>query len=344
MSVSVVIPAHNASEFIEECIQSVLAQDWPTDEIIVINDGSTDRDYDDLARLASNIRVFNQLNRGVSAARNRGCALATSEYVAILDADDVWLPGKLRAQMMHLARHPTADAVFCLGMYWRPDPEMGRWVRPKPVAAPAIDVDAKTLHYRDFLYSIPVASSTLVVKRHVWQAIGGFDESMQYAEDQHFNLRMSRSYRVDLLNMVGMLYRQHSESATARLQKQNHWADVISGAVKSLGLVDAAGVRVDPTKLRRRLAKLHFSHGYDHFWRGSLAVARREFWRAFRRNPLASKTVGYLLVLAIPGMTTLVKHKRPSMARWFRIKQRSMARRVEGTREVPNDVETPRRG
>lgn len=83
--------------FVAERWLPVLAQDWPADESIVGNDGSTDRDDDELSRLAGNIRVVNQSNRGVSAARNRGCELATSEYIAIIDADDAWLPGKLRS-------------------------------------------------------------------------------------------------------------------------------------------------------------------------------------------------------------------------------------------------------
>jgi hypothetical protein len=341
MSVSVVIPAHNAGAFIDESIQSILAQTWPADEIIVVNDGSTDRDYDALVGLASNIRVDNQPNRGVSAARNRGCELATSDYIAILDADDVWLPGKLRTQMMHLGRQPATDAVFCMGMYWRPEPGSGTWVRPiLDQSTSETEVRAEELHYEDFLYGIPVASSTMVIKKHVWQAIGGFDECMKYAEDQQFNLRLSRNYRVDLLKFVGMLYRQHSDSATARIQDQNHWADVTSGAVKALGLIDASGARVDAGKLRRRLAQLHFFHGYDHFWRGRLPVARREFWQALLRDPLDAKTVAYLLVLAIPGLPRLLK-KRPSGAGVTNSSGGLRRRRPSRARGMLDEAKTP---
>ena len=222
MSVSVVIPAHNAGTFIDESIKSVLEQDWPVDEIIVVNDGSTDRGYDTLANLASNIRVVNQSNRGVSAARNRGCQLASSEYIAILDADDGWLPGKLRAQMAHLTSHPSIDAVFCQGMYWRAGPGEKTWPRPRySPGANTTAFDAKQLRYENFLYSIPVATSTMVVRKRVWQAMGGYDESMRYAEDQDFNLRLSQRYQVDLIKIVGMLYRQHSHNATARVQDPN---------------------------------------------------------------------------------------------------------------------------
>ena len=338
MSVSVVIPAHNAGSFIDECVQSVLRQDCPAHEIIVINDGSTDRDYDGLTQLASNIRVINQPNRGVSAARNRGCELARSEFVAILDADDVWLPWKLGAQMRHLARHDPVDAVFCLGVYWRPEPCGNVWIQPQQIVHPHGDIEAKRLHYRDFLQGIPVASSSMVVRRSVWQAIGGFQEGMMYAEDQHFNLKLAHGYAVDVLKVVGVLYRQHSTSATARIQEPNHWADVISRTVKTLGLVDAAGVSADPAKLRHWLSQLHVCHGYDHFWRGDLAVARREFWRAFTKDPVNAKTAGYLLLASIPGLAHLAKKTRPALKRWRTNKRGAPRRRTEGMLEAPRDV------
>jgi glycosyltransferase involved in cell wall biosynthesis len=340
MSVTVIIPAYNAGQFVEESLQSVLVQDWPADEIIVVNDGSTDRDYGELAALAPNIRVVNQANRGVSAARNRGCALATSDYVAILDADDVWLPMKLRSQMQHLADHPATDAVFCLGMYWRPKDAGNRWVRPDlALIASAVDFDITQLRYADFLLNIPVASSTMVIKRSVWRAIGGFNEGMKYAEDQDFNLRLSRSYRVDLVKQIGMLYRQHATSATARIQDQNHWADVTSRAIEAMGLSDASGMRVDVSRLRRRLAQLHFFHGYDHFWRGQLSVARREFRRAFLKNPVDPKTLAYLFVSAIPGLPSVVKQRRPK-GRFVRPTGDSGRRRSTSRRGILDDVTT----
>jgi hypothetical protein len=201
----------------------------------------------------------------------------------------------------------------------------------------------KRLHYADFLYTIPVAPSTMVIKRRVWQAIGGFDETMQYAEDQHFNLRLSRNYHVDLLKMVGVLYRRHSHSATARVQDRNHWAGVTSGAVRAMGLTDAAGVRADPGKVRRRVAQLHFYHAYDHFWRGHLPVARREFWHAFGKNPLDPKTIAYLLVLAIPGLPWIVKVLQPAGGRLFGAKGGANRRRTDDTLGILENVETPSR-
>lgn len=313
MGVSVIIPAFNAGWFIEEAIRSVLLQDCPADEIIVVNDGSTDRDYSELESLGTQVRVIHQCNRGVSAARNLGFTLAQQEYVAILDADDVWILGKLRAQMSHLSQQPDCDAVFCLGLNWESDADGSTWTHPNvtPVGAQRAP-EATRLHYRDFLCGIPVATSTMVVKKAVWQALGGFDESLRYGEDQEFNLRLSREYHIDVLDAIGMLYRKHRSSATARIQGRNHWAEVIEGAVGRWGLIDRWGIGVDRKEIACHLAQLHFLHGYEHFWRGSTKIARREFGRSLMKRPFTPKSLGYLLASSIPGLRTALRAGRRS--------------------------------
>lgn len=308
MTVSVVIPAHNAGSFIDEAIRSVLVQDWPVEAIIVVNDGSSDRDYSQLAELSDSVRVCEQPNRGVSAARNLGCRLVSSEYVAILDADDLWLPGKLRAQMTHLAANRGCDAVFCQGTWWYPTANDAGWPRPEDVAVPVPSAaPARRLYYSDFIFGLPVATSTMVVKRGVWLALGGFDESRRYAEDQDFNLRLAYRHRVDLIDAPAVLYRQHRASATRKLQDANHWADVISAAGAKLGLEDGSRAAIDPLKLRRRLAELHVFHGRDHFWRGDIDVAWREFRRAFVNRPFDARTAAYLVLSGLPGVPQLLR-------------------------------------
>jgi len=309
MSVSVVIPAFNVGAFIDQAITSVISQNWPIDEILVVNDGSTDRDYAELTALAPNVRVVAQPNLGVSAARNRGCRLARGEYVAILDGDDVWLPGKLRRQMTHLLSSPTCDAIYYSdGVRWYPDSDGVTWPSPEQVGHPVPgDAVVRQVPYSEFLLGLPAASSTMVVKRNVWLRIGGFDEARRYGEDQDFNLRLAASHRVDVVVAAGMLYRQHPASATRKLQEPNHWADVISTAAAELDVADSAPGGVDAARLRRRLAELHHFHGYTHFWRGDIGVARREFRRALDYRPLHAKTAIYLGLTRIPLAATLLR-------------------------------------
>ena len=105
--ISVIIPTYNRDKFILECVQSVLAQTLPAREIIIVDDGSTDATYNILRDLGFNsitthksvLRYFSQQNRGVSSARNLGIKEARSEYIALLDSDDLWLKSKLDRQI-----------------------------------------------------------------------------------------------------------------------------------------------------------------------------------------------------------------------------------------------------
>ncbi|QDV82908.1 glycosyltransferase family 2 protein [Stieleria magnilauensis] len=117
--VSVVIPCYNGEAFIEETIRSILAQTHQVDEILVIDDGSTDRSASLAEGLDTIVRVIRQANQGESIARNRGLDEARGEWVAFLDADDRWESTKLERQLMLLDRH--TDAVCLHSDYYEFD-------------------------------------------------------------------------------------------------------------------------------------------------------------------------------------------------------------------------------
>ena len=102
--VTVIIPTYNCGPFVAEAVDSVLAQTLPPAGIIVVDDGSSDDTPQRLERYRGLIQYVTQRNQGVSAARNRGLLLADTEFVAFLDADDVWHPRKLELQMAALQR------------------------------------------------------------------------------------------------------------------------------------------------------------------------------------------------------------------------------------------------
>ncbi len=109
--VSVVIPAYNAAWCIEKAIDSVLLQTYPSIEIIIINDGSTDETEQRLCRYSNDIRVHKQPNKGLSSARNFGIQVSKGEFIAFLDADDYWLPQKIQKQASLLKKNP--EIGFC---------------------------------------------------------------------------------------------------------------------------------------------------------------------------------------------------------------------------------------
>jgi glycosyltransferase involved in cell wall biosynthesis len=106
--VSVIIPTYNRAWSIKESIDSVLSQDFNDFELIVIDDGSTDHTIEILNSYGKDIFVIHQRNQGVSSARNRGLMKASGSFIAFLDSDDLWLPGKLSLQVDYFNSNPTA--------------------------------------------------------------------------------------------------------------------------------------------------------------------------------------------------------------------------------------------
>lgn len=129
--VTVIIPAYNSAPTLQRAIDSALAQEGCRLEIIVIDDGSTDETPALLATYGKALRVFRQENAGVSAARNAGIESATGTFIAFLDADDEWLPGKLAKQLCVLQREPDVDVVYCGAIFIKKDD--GRPLPIKPV-------------------------------------------------------------------------------------------------------------------------------------------------------------------------------------------------------------------
>ncbi len=115
MKISVVIPAYNAEQMIARAIDSVLAQTRPADEIIVVDDGSTDNTAKVIKSYGDKVMLIQQENAGVSVARNTGIEAATGDWIAFLDGDDEWLPEKLKLQTEHLKRNP--DLKWTTGNY-----------------------------------------------------------------------------------------------------------------------------------------------------------------------------------------------------------------------------------
>lgn len=287
--VSVVMPAYNCAATVREAVDSVLAQDGVDMELIVVDDGSTDGTRDVLAGYGKRLRLLRQANGGPAAARNRALAIARSEYIAFLDADDVWLPGKLRTQLDYFAAHSDIDVVY------------GNWLRwhasePRPAAPPedeGIDEDASGWIYTGMLLDSMIHSITALVRRNVIDAVGGFDESLRTGEDYDFWLRVTRRHRVVKLKRALALYRIHPASTTATERRENNEYRVLVRALQRLGHADGEGRRVDRVQLERRLSRLCFGHGYRHYRRGDMRIAYQSFRLAMRHFDFRPRTLAY---------------------------------------------------
>ena len=182
--VSIIIPAYNAARFIGKTLESVLAQTLQDREIIVIDDGSKDDTAQVVAGYAG-VRYVHQPNAGVSAARNHGARVARGEYLAFLDADDIWHPAKLELQMQAFARHP--QSIFGRTQITKDTQllEAFSQLREVPPLRYHLEPDFETSFFYPYL-----TTSTVVVTRRAFEAVGGFDTQLRIAEDIDFYLRV----------------------------------------------------------------------------------------------------------------------------------------------------------
>lgn len=301
--VTVIIPVRNGKDYIQEALDSVLCQGFRAFEVIIIDDGSTDFDYSSLEQQDSRIRVVKLTGRGVSHARNVGMRLARGEFFAFLDADDVWFPGKLEAQIRYFDAHPDVGVVFGQFLRWPPDAD-GKF----PTAA-SLSTDCSNLAtaepersgwiYGRLLMGLLVGMNTAVIRRSIYRQIGEFNESMRIGEDYDFWLRASRMGEMHSLNGRVALYRIHSASAMHRIADENYMARLLSCAVERWGLVNPDKTNLNAQEFRVRLAMTHFGHGYMHYWHGKMSIAAHSFLLAFLGGGRRFRSGIYLLLACL---------------------------------------------
>jgi len=178
--VSAIIPAYNNATTLRRAIHSVLAQDYKEFEVIVVDDGSTDSTPEVLAEYGEEIHIIRQRNRGAAAARNAGVRGSCGDYLAFLDGDDEWLPGKLRIMVVALDKSP--DAALAYSDFINVSPTGERTIKIPMSGSPTLD-DL----LRDGVAFFPTA---IVMRRVAFEACGGFCEEFPGAgfEDSFMGL------------------------------------------------------------------------------------------------------------------------------------------------------------
>lgn len=226
--VSVVIIFLNAEKYLQEAIESVLAQTYPHWELLLVDDGSTDssteiaRNYAN--RMTGKVRYLDHpghANHGTSASRNLGIKQAKGEYLGFLDADDVWLPAKLEQQVSVLNARPEVGMLYGNALYWHSwtgNPEdIHRDYVPKLGLSPNTCVDPPQLLplFLGGKAAVPCPSSILI-RRTVVNELGGFEEIFrEIIDDQAFYAKVCLKVSVVVSDVCWDKYRQHPESSTA---------------------------------------------------------------------------------------------------------------------------------
>lgn len=300
--VSVVVPVRNCREFIREALDSICSQDFGNLEVIVIDDGSTDDDYSRLQRLDPRISVFRLEGCGVSIARNEGMRRARGEFIAFLDADDVWFPGKVAAQVRYFDRHPSVGCVFGGFVRWLPNHDGSfpdaRLLMQDCGAIERCEQARSGWIYTRLLTGLLVGMNTAVIRKEVFDRLGGFDESMRIGEDYLFWLKVSRHYEMHALDGAVALYRIHPSSAMNQVSTENHQATLLKIATGRWGLANPDGSALPGADFNLRLAAAEFTHGYNHFWNGSARIARRAFRHSLRGGYRPVRSAAYYVASA----------------------------------------------
>lgn len=196
--ISVVIPMYNASGTIVRVLDSVKNQTLKCNyEVLVVNDGSKDNSQSVVEKYISendslNVILINQVNGGVSTARNTGLRASTGDYIAFLDSDDEWYPEKLEIQLNLLENHPEIDLLGCAfnGLYMKNLPEKK-----------LLNIGVNNLIYKSYFQP-----STVILKRKVFDEIGYFDENQKYAEEGNYFIRIANKFNCYFCNIKVINY------------------------------------------------------------------------------------------------------------------------------------------
>ena len=234
--VSVVVPAFNRRRYLRLAVRSLLAENIPGMEIIVVDDGSNDGTLDTVSDLPVNSVRFEE-NRGPSAARNAGIRAATQNYIAFLDSDDLLVPEGLRWRVAYLEGHPGEKGV--LGIVDKFIDGEGKPNRNEHYDLGRVYADLPERIVledgrRGFQFPCPVVPA--MFRADVFREIGDFDESLRLAEDQDFLCRFLKRYSLPAFRRPVFQYRVHDQNASIRAKQGYLYGTAASEALRILVL------------------------------------------------------------------------------------------------------------
>ncbi|MDP4978304.1 MAG: glycosyltransferase [Desulfobacterales bacterium] len=256
--VSIIIPTYNRAWIVRDAIDSVLGQTYADFELIVVDDGSTDRTPQILDAYGDRLRVIRQANQGVSAARNRGIGASSGPLIALLDSDDIWLPGKLSVQVDFFRKNPAALICQTEEIWIR----NGLRVNPgKRHRKPSGVIFERSLDL------CLVSPSAVMVRRALLEVVGLFDENLPACEDYDLWLRVGCRFPVHLIDKPLTIKRGGHEDQLSRQSSLDRYR--IRSLVK---LIEAGGL----TLIQRNLAVIALRKKCTVFANGCLKRGRLE--------------------------------------------------------------------
>ena len=299
--ISVVIPAYNSAEYLPRAVQSVRSQTQPVDEIIVVDDGSTDGTAAVAADLEPQIRCLAQDNQGPASARNTGVEAATGELIAFLDADDEWTADKTASQLAVLEDNPDvalvagdmaqidAAGATCIPSWFE---YQGVVVRVRVWNRCEIPNATAELVRKNF-----IPTGTVLVRKRVLQDVGGFRPELRYGEDLELWARIAAKHPIVCLPDLCMRRRRHATNVTAQTEPLLIDMVAVATTIKAWGGHALRAQGADPAAM---VASAYADLGYWYFTQANWGAARSAF-RSSLRARFSKRALIYEVALRLPN-------------------------------------------
>ena len=305
--VSVIVPTFNCAAFLGEALESVFRQGYAPLDVIVVDDGSTDETGAVLARYAARIQVLQSDRKGHGGARNVGIRAARGELIAFQDADDVWLPGKLQAQVRAMMAYPDVGLCFTdAELFDETGVLLPRMLSEEATGIRRRCLDARTGDdlkdvlvgwiFSDLLVGNAMQVPSVIVRRRCVEVVGRFDESQPLrAQDYDLWFRMAQRWPVALVDRALVRVRLWKDSASATTREGQDWDGqeewrrrcrqwrAFQAKVRAEHL---ARIPPDlPAPARRQLGDYLLTKGWQELQAGRWGAARTWFRKCVRHGP-----------------------------------------------------------
>lgn len=307
---------YNVARFVREAAESVLSQSWRDLELIAVDDGSTDATVAEMEQIGDPRVVLRcQPHRGAAAARNTALGCARGRYIAFVDGDDVWLPGKLEQDVAYLEAHAEADLVFsAMRMVDEELRDRGRAIRRW----------SGVLSPRDLLIENMIGADTVLVRRAAFEHAGWFDENLPVCSDYDYWLRLAllRPNSLRGASRVSALYRRRSG------QVSGDWKQQLGARTKIMARMRAICPEWMVEVERPATGGMHCALAATAYENGELEAASRLFQQALRYAPgflLADKRT-WLLGSALLSSRVLPRGAHQKLEQFARTARASWAR------------------
>lgn len=300
-TISAVIPAFNSADFIADAVGSIRDQARPVDEIIVVDDGSTDDTAKIVQHLGDEIRYLYQANAGPSAARNRGIEAARGSLIAFLDADDQWTKTKIEQQLAVMEQNPAIALVA--GDMAEIDSQ-DHTIVPSVLDKHDLLASFKDLHGSPIPNALAlllktnfIPTGTVLVRRTTIEEAGGFNTEIRYGEDLGLWAMISARHPITCLPEVLMLRRQHGRNVTRDTTPLLRDLVRVMESLRARSAEQMRAQGIDPDRL---VAEAWGNLGYWQFSSGRLPDARRAF-RSSLGEKVTLRALLYAALCLMPG-------------------------------------------